>query len=365
MAVTITAKGDLIAGTGNATYDNLAAGSDGDSLVADSAATTGLRWQSNTSAGKNVIINGAMDVWQRGSSITVGNSGFGADRWRYETNAAPTTATITKETFTPADIVATGYGDAKFYQRVTITTVGSTTVMTFGQKIEDVQTLAGQTVTISFWAKADSARTLTTGVLRQNFGSGGSANVDTSLSNVSLTTAWQRFSQTVTLPSISGKTIGAGSYLWFRYNLPVASGMVVDIWGVQLEAGNVATAFQTATGTIQGELAACQRYYYRVIGGAAYHPYGIGFATSTTAASILINHPVQMRTSPSAIDYSTIYAEQYSGESSTAGTLTLVNASALVSRLNLASVSGFTAGRGVWIYSNNDANGYLGFSAEL
>ncbi len=44
MATEITAKGDLIVGTGNATFDNLAAGTNGFALLADSGATTGLAY---------------------------------------------------------------------------------------------------------------------------------------------------------------------------------------------------------------------------------------------------------------------------------------------------------------------------------
>jgi hypothetical protein len=44
MATEITAKGDLIAGTGSATFDNLAVGTNGQTLVADSTASTGLKW---------------------------------------------------------------------------------------------------------------------------------------------------------------------------------------------------------------------------------------------------------------------------------------------------------------------------------
>jgi hypothetical protein len=52
MATTITAKGDLLVGTGSATYDNLAVGTDGYTLVADSAETTGLKWAAPAGGGK-------------------------------------------------------------------------------------------------------------------------------------------------------------------------------------------------------------------------------------------------------------------------------------------------------------------------
>jgi hypothetical protein len=53
MATEITAKGDLIVGTGNATFDNLPAGTNGYTLVADSGAATGLAY----SAGIPVVLN--------------------------------------------------------------------------------------------------------------------------------------------------------------------------------------------------------------------------------------------------------------------------------------------------------------------
>ena len=51
MATEITAKGDLIAGTGSATFDNLPVGTNGQTLVADSTASTGLKWATAASGG--------------------------------------------------------------------------------------------------------------------------------------------------------------------------------------------------------------------------------------------------------------------------------------------------------------------------
>ena len=46
MATEITAKGDLIVGTGSGTFDNLPAGTNGHTLVANSSTSTGLEWLS-------------------------------------------------------------------------------------------------------------------------------------------------------------------------------------------------------------------------------------------------------------------------------------------------------------------------------
>ena len=55
MATEITAKGDLIAGTGSATFDNLPVGTNGQTLVADSSTATGLKWATPASGGLTLI----------------------------------------------------------------------------------------------------------------------------------------------------------------------------------------------------------------------------------------------------------------------------------------------------------------------
>jgi hypothetical protein len=217
-------------------------------------------------AGKNKIINGAFDWWQRGTSFS--NPGvfvYTADRWQTIVNGAPT-FTVSQQAFTPGNTIA-GYEPA-YFLRQNITAVSSSSVIAMQQPIEDVRTFAGQTVTFSFWAKADAARTWQVR-FDQSFGSGGSSAVSTTTYNLSVTTSWQRYATTIAVPSISGKTIGAGSSL-SAIILGVSNTVqTMDIWGVQVEAGSVATPFTTASGTLQGELALCKRYYQQST------PYGL------------------------------------------------------------------------------------------
>ena len=102
---------------------------------------------------------------------------------------------------------------------------------------------------------------------QQIFGTGGSTAVTTSGSSFSLTTAWQKFTVTVTLPSISGKTIAGGNdFLGLRFNMP-ATVCTVDIAQVQLEAGESATEFEHRPYTT--ELQLCQRYFEKFAPGLA------------------------------------------------------------------------------------------------
>jgi len=367
MATTIDAKGDLIAGTADNAFARLTVGNNGETLVADSSTSTGLRYQSNFAAGKNAIINGAFNVWQRGTSFTANSAQYTVDRWRISASAYPTTGTWSQQTFTPGTAPASGY-EAQYFWRYAITTVGSSTDWYFGQRIEDVRTFAGQTATFSFWAKADTTRTIAVGY-NQNFGSGGSGTVSGSVGTTySLTTSWQRFSATVSLPSISGKTVGTSSYLevFFQQNSALANGYTVDIWGVQLEAGSVATAFQTATGTLQGELAACQRYYVRWGGLNVYQNFGQGYADQTTTAIIQVPLPVTMRVVPTSIDFSTLNLST-GGTNTTVTNCTLLggNSSNQIACAYATVASGLTTNRPYGLTANNSFGGYIGFSAEL
>ena len=249
--------------------------------------------------GKNKIINGDFGIWQRGTSSTASNS-FIADRF-FNFWDGSGTFTVSQQSFdyssSPAadKLPISGY-TGTYFQRIALNTTGSTTLYQTATRVEDVRTFAGQTFTFSFWAKANTATTLT-GYIEQYFGTGGSTTSGPASNTYAFTTSWQRFSYTVLMPSITGKTIGAGNYLQFTLrSSTIASGVYFDIWGVQLEAGSVATPFTTATGTLSGELTACQRYYSvgqsigivnaTVDGGGNYRSYPQNFL------------PVTMRTTP-------------------------------------------------------------------
>jgi hypothetical protein len=256
----------------------------------------------NFYAGKNKVINGDFGIWQRGSSIALTNNvtSYVSDRFRVYSTFSAGSTTFSRQTFTPGAAPVAGY-EGEFFGRLTM---GSTsTYFQIEQPIEDVRTFANQQVTFSFWAKAGASVVVTPSFF-QAFGSGGSGGVGTTGSNITLTTSWARYTSTVTIPSVSGKTIGSGSFLALA--LLYASGTInsatIDTWGWQLEAGAAATAFETATGTIQGELAACQRYFYNITSNLSVdNQLGPLSRSSTTFSSMTYFLPVTMRTTPTIV----------------------------------------------------------------
>ena len=316
-------------------------------------------------AGKNKIINGDFGIWQRGTSIslTTGTAAYTSDQWNVVCNFSAGTASASQQTFTPGTAPVAGYEGTYFHR---VTTGSTSTYIEVKQNIENVRTYAGQTVVLSFWAKASTAMTSST-LFRQEFGSGGSTLVDTSGASLSITTSWQRFTTSVTLPSISGKTIGTSSMLRV-YPISVSgtfTSATVDIWGVQFEAGSVATPFTTATGTLSGELAACQRYYYRLISDNLYTNFGLGFANSTTNATMSITAPVQMRILPTSVDFSTLRFTDYSSTFVISALVFDNSGNGRNTQLVSGTSTSLTTNRGYAISGNNSTSAYLGFSAEL
>jgi hypothetical protein len=314
------------------------------------------------SAGKNKIINGDFGIWQRGTSFAglVANA-FTADRFLVNTSGA--TVTVSQQTFTPGTAPVAGY-EGRFFLRCEATVANDFVGMV--QNIENVQTFAGQTITISFWAKAAAANTLRVYVT-QNFGSGGSANLQTQgTPDLTLTTNWARYSVTLAVPSVAGKTIGSGSLLAVQIYNPNNEVSTIDLWGVQAEAGSIATPFQTATGTIQGELAAAQRYYWLIGGGATELALSNFAYFNATDARGVVQFPQTMRVSPTVVsaagtDY---FKFEVNGGTDGLNSLSAVRISPQAAVLfNQTTVSG-TAGQAGYLVTNNSLAS-LAFSAEL
>jgi len=252
-------------------------------IITPGSVTTGNLQSSSINNGplagfRNAIINGNFDIWQRGTSFT--GLEYGADRW--VNNVTGSACTMSRQAFTLGQTDVPG--EPTYFCRMAVTSVaGANHFSTLQHRIEDVRTFAGQQVTISFWAKADTSRTIAVEHV-QNFGGGGSPSV-TTIGTVkkTLTTSWQKITNTFTVPSISGKTIGTASFLslniWFdagsdfnaRTDTLGQQSGTFDIAQVQVEAGPVATPFERRP--IGTELALCQRYYERLVfGGDGYLP---------------------------------------------------------------------------------------------
>ena len=222
---------------------------------------------------RNKIINGNFDYWQRGTSNTSIASGqFLADRWRHDRTGSTANVSLQAFTLGQTDVP----NEPTYFHRTIVTSsAGSGNYMVFRQYIESVRTLAGQTATLSFWAKADASKNIAV-EFEQNFGTGGSpsSTVDAiGVTTWALTTSWQKFTITANIPSISGKTLGTNNndYLalsfWFdagsdfnaRTNSLGQQSGTFDIAQVQLEAGSVATPFEMRP--LGMELVLCQRYF--------------------------------------------------------------------------------------------------------
>jgi hypothetical protein len=347
----------------------------------DLSGTVNLLEGTQYAAGKNAFINGDFNINQRGFTTTTVSGTYGFDRFLL--TAVDGTVTYSAQTFTPGAAPVAGYEGKNFAQIVTTGQTLTTASAALNQRIESVRTLAGQTATLSFWIKANSGTPNVNVNFAQNFGTGGSPSATVNLAGTAqvISTSWARYSFTVAIPSISGKTIGtSGDFL--GCGIFVSSGSAAQtptvgiqtntfqIWGVQLEAGSTASAFQTATGTEQGELAACQRYYYRLPALTAADRYlGNGMAYSATASLIGFTYPVTMRFRPTALeqsgtaaDYATVRAN------SSTDNCTAVPVYANTTSSSMGWVTGtsanLVAGNATMFYTNN-TNAYFGWSAEL
>jgi len=317
---------------------------------------------------RNVLINGDFDIWQRGTSFTPTNGSFNADRWSTTFDGSGSTRTISQQTFTPGTEIGVGSPYFLRYAQSVAGSGGNYSVL--NNRIEDVRTFAGQSITVSFYAKASATVTMPAMAIDQNFGSGGSSDVRTSVGSANtLTTSWARYSATVTLPAITGKTVGTSSFLQLEMYFPVNTTFTIDIFGVQVEEGTVATPFHRNANSIQGELAACQRYYYRVDTANATSNYLrtiMGFCSSTTISAQL-PLPTEMRSAPTSLESSganTWSIFQNNTTYAITGAFTLSQASPNYVMI-AGAATGQTSGAIATLEARNTKTAYFAVSAEL
>jgi hypothetical protein len=236
---------------------------------------------------KNRIINGAMQIAQRATSATnVGTSSATSyntvDRFQiYRDGAATGCNPSQQSTGGP-----TGLPYFIRIQRVSGNT--ATNALNIAQSIESINCydLAGQSVTLSFWARAGSNYSSTSNQLAATIVSGTGTNgniysgltgfATTATTTITLTTSWQRFTLTGTVASNANQV---GILIQSTPTGTAGTNDFYDITGVQLEQNTSATPFERRL--YNQELANCQRYY------ETSYSQGTAIATSTIASATL------------------------------------------------------------------------------
>lgn len=366
---TLTAKGDILTATAANTIARQAVGSNGFTLVADSSTSTGLAY-SGTVLG-NPVLNSAFQIWQRGTSFAGSTTAYTADRWQGYRGVAGSTFSrqVTGDT--------TNLPNIQYCMRVARDSGNTATNdLYLTQAFESVNSIpfAGRTVTFSFYARK-GANLTNNPVATLYTGTGTDQNVLVGYTGVktvigqtigTLTSTWQRYSYTATLDSNITEM-----QILFSYSPTGTAGAAdyFEVTGVQIDLGSTALPFRTYANTIQGELAAAQRYYYRINAGTNLAYFGTGYAYSTGAADIQIPLPVQMRVTPTVIEYSALGDFKWEGSTSsntpTAIAFDTNQNTKYAASVNVAKTSGFTAWQITNFMANGTTNAYLGFGAEL
>lgn len=206
---------------------------------------------------RNVARNGQFDLWQYGTSQTT-NGMLSCNGW-VNAITGSSTCTYSQQSFTlgQTDVPM----QPRYYMRAVVSAgAGTSDKINTRFNVTNVQTFAGEICTLSFYAKASASLNFAT-EFAQHYGSGGSpSTVDTAVDvkTHALTTSWQPFTHTVSLPALTGKTIGtdintsslrifmyydAGSDYDARTNSLGHQSGTFDLANVQLEAGAEASIF--------------------------------------------------------------------------------------------------------------------------
>ena len=352
-----------------------------------------LSFADNVSSGRNIVINGAMNVAQRGTSKT------GITAAGYPTVDRMIWALFNCGTWTSTQESDGPPGFSNSFKALCTTADASPAasdyaVFQYFFEAQDLQHLKYGTsdavpITVSFWVKSNKTGNASLGALQFD----GSQRTFSKQYTINSANTWEY--KTITIPADASGQIdddnGAGMLIeWWcnsgsdfqggshpatwtakddtdRNASPIGIGQAVNdyfqITGIQVEVGSVATKFEHRI--YVDELARCHRYYWQQNASTAYTRYGIVSVEHGGAAETVIHLPTTMREPPALLHGTVGNSTIYSGNTLfTATALAMDNTSANAVCIAIGS-SGLTAGRAGTFLSNNTTDFYLGFDAEL
>ena len=277
----------------------------------------------------NLLINGPLDVWQRGDNFTIAKSQTcTADMWicRY------TNCTIQKVStglpLFPNGLQYINNGDTSNYNVVY-------------QPLANYEKYTGETLTFSFFVKGTVGRTLNCYI--------GNSRVGT----VTLTDTFTRYSFTQ-----KNVIFGDNFYKGVAFNtagLGFNTGEGFTITDCKLEVGNVATANIPEDTAI--ELLKCYANTYILKRTSGYYQYGAGFAIANNKAMIFLKLPIPMRQMPTVTftsDYSNVYFFDTSAKKTINNVATDIYNGTTQAILVTSSAANLTIGSGVALNANGD-----------
>jgi hypothetical protein len=326
----------------------------------DTGVTEGLATLPQNRGRKNYLINGNFDIWEY-PSTTQTTSGYGSDN-RWVNQHSGDTKTHSRGTFSTSESSALE-STPTYYSRTTVTSVAAVGNYTLKeQRIHDVRRLSNKTVTVSFYAKAGTAGKKIGVNFYQDFGSGGSESspVYVDGQSVNLSTSLTYHQLTFFIPSTTGKTIANGNdsftalRFWFsagtNYNTQTASighqSDTFDLATVQVEEGNVATAFERRFYTEEQDLS---RWFYRR--GDQPVIYIAGGASARTAWYDHVDLGAPMRVAPSVtLSGWTYYSNSTAVAMPSPSTSQVTTTSFAVVDTGMTNCNGLT-GQGTWTAS--------------
>jgi len=276
---------------------------------------------------KGKAINGAMDVWQNGTSLsTAGSLNAGrelCDRISVTSTGASTNAQSQGQ-FTTSDYALPLRIKARYYLKVDVTSGGTSSSRTLiGTKVLGVRSFAGNKMTVSFLGKASANGLKMTVTPYQSFGTGGSPSALLLITPqiVTLTTSWARYTATFDMPAITGKVLGTAMDDAVFLNFYVDAGADFSSVGaigtqsgsfyiaeLQPEEGAIATDFEYRPEPL--ERAMCLSLRYRITGPASGYR-TIGSANGgggSTLARLIVPFPVQMLAAPTVTFFGSMAA---------------------------------------------------------